>query len=322
MTYPWGDTRRYNSYSGYFRRTLGGRVQKLSVDAGFTCPNRDGTIAYGGCTFCDNGAFTPSYCARSKSLGRQIEEGIAFHRRRYPGAGRYLVYFQSYSNTYAAAERLRTLYAEALSYEGVAGIVVSTRPDCVDAEKLDLLAELGRRHYVAVEYGIESTSDETLRSINRGHDFACARRAVEMTARRGLHVGAHFILGLPGETEDMLLRQVETINSLPLDTIKFHQLQLFRGTPMAALYDADPSRFRFWELDDYLDLIVEILRRLRPDIVVERFASEAPPRYHYGPDWGLVRNETLWTMLEKRLESHDAYQGEKFVTLPPEQSLG
>lgn len=322
MTYPWGDTRRYNSYAGYFRRTLGGRVQKLSVDAGFTCPNRDGTIAYGGCTFCDNGAFTPSYCSPSKSLGRQIEEGIAFHRRRYPGAGRYLVYFQSFSNTYAPTERLRTLYDEALAHEGVAGIVVSTRPDCVDAEKLDMLAELGRRHYVAVEYGIESTSDETLRSVNRGHNFACARRAVEMTARRGLHVGAHFILGLPGETEEMLLQQVATINSLPIDSIKFHQLQLFRHTAMAALYDAAPARFRFWELDVYLDLIVEILRRLRPDIVVERFASEAPPRYHYGPDWGLVRNETLWTMLEKRLESQNAYQGEKFVTLPTEQPFG
>lgn len=297
--YAWGDHRRFNSYSGYFRRTFGGRVQKISVDAGFTCPNRDGKIGEGGCTFCNNGAFTPSYCIPAKSIGRQIAEGIEFHGRRYRAASRYLVYFQSFSNTYAPLERLRALYGEALAYPGVAGIVIGTRPDCVDAEKLDYLAEIARDRYVAVEFGIESTCDETLRAVNRGHDFACARRAVEMAAERGLHVGAHFILGLPGETDEMLLEQVATINSLPLTTVKFHQLQVFRGTPMAAQYDADPRRFRFWEVGQYIDLFVEILRRLRPDLVVERFASEAPPRYHYGRNWGLIRNETLLAMLEK-----------------------
>lgn len=311
--YAWGDHRRFNSYSGYFRRTFGGRVQKISVDAGFSCPNRDGKIGEGGCTFCNNGAFTPSYCIPAKSIGRQIAEGIEFHGRRYRAASRYLVYFQSFSNTYAPLERLRALYGEALAYPGVAGIVIGTRPDCVDAEKLDYLAEIARDRYVAVEFGIESTCDETLRAVNRGHDFACARRAVEMAAERGLHVGAHFILGLPGETDEMLLEQVATINSLPLTTVKFHQLQVFRGTPMAAQYDADPRRFRFWEVGQYIDLFVEILRRLRPDLVVERFASEAPPRYHYGRNWGLIRNETLLAMLEKRLEERGAYQGEIFI---------
>lgn len=313
--YPWGDGRRFNSYSGFFRRTLGGRVQKLSVDAGFSCPNRDGTVAEGGCTFCLNEAFTPSYCTPAKRIRQQIEEGIEFHRARYRTASRYLVYFQAYSNTHAPVERLRTLYGEALAHPDVAGLVVGTRPDCVDDAKLDLLAELVRDRYVAVEYGIESVYDRTLRRINRGHDFACAQRAVEATARRGLHVGAHFILGLPGETDDMLLRGVERINALPLSSVKFHQLQLFRGTTMAAQYDADPSQFRFWTLDEYLDLFVEILRRLRPDVVVERFASEAPPRYHHGPVWGGVRNEQLLSMLEKRLTARDAYQGEIF--LPP-----
>ena len=225
--YAWGDNRRFNSYSGYFRRMFGCRVQKLSVDAGFTCPNRDGTISGGGCTFCNNGAFTPSYCVPAKGVRRQIEEGIEFHRRRYRTASKYLVYFQSFSNTYAPLERLKEVYGEALAHPDVAGIVVGTRPDCVDAEKLDYFAELARGRYVAVEYGIESTRDETLRAVNRGHDFACARRAVEMTAARGLHVGAHFILGLPGETDAMLLEQVAAINSLPLTTLKFHQLQLF-----------------------------------------------------------------------------------------------
>lgn len=315
MTYPWGDTRRFNSYAGYFRRKFGCRVQKLSVDAGFTCPNRDGRLSTGGCTFCNNGAFTPSYCTPSKSIRQQIDEGIEFHRNRYRTAQRYLVYFQSFSNTYAPLERLRALYGEALSHPDVAGIVIGTRPDCVDGRKLDFLAELARERYVAVEYGIESTFDATLRAVNRGHDFACAERAVAMTAERGLAVGAHFILGLPGETDAMLLAQTAQINALPLTTVKFHQLQVFRGTAMAAEYDADPTRFRFWSLDEYLDLFVEILRRLRPDLVVERFASEAPPRYHYGRNWGLIRNEQLLALLEKRLARRDAYQGEFFVPL-------
>ena len=312
--YPWGDTRPFNSYAGYFRRTFGGRVQKVAVNAGFTCPNRDGTVGTGGCTFCNNGAFTPSYCQPAKSVTQQIDEGIEFHRRRYRTAERYLAYFQSYSNTYAPVERLRELYDEALSHPLVTGVVVGTRPDCVDEEKLDLFASLARDKYVAIEYGIESTDDATLRAVNRGHDFATARRAVEMTVQRGLHVGAHFILGLPGQSDADLVAQTDVINSLPLTTIKFHQLQVFAGTAMAAEYDADPSRFRFWEVDEYIDLFIEILRRLRPDIVVERFASEAPPRYHYGRNWGLVRNEQLLAMLEKRLEERNVYQGEIFTT--------
>lgn len=314
MIYPWGDERRFNSYAGYFRRLFGGRVQKLSVDAGFTCPNRDGTVGRGGCTFCINGAFTPSYCSPAKSISQQIDEGIEFHRNRYRTAQRYLVYFQSYSNTYAPLDRLRELYGEALRHPDVAGIVIGTRPDCIDEAKLDYLAEVACDRYVAVEYGIESTCDATLRAVNRGHDFAAAERAVRMTAERGLAVGGHFILGLPGETDGMLIDQTARINALPLTTVKFHQLQVFRGTALAAEYDARPERFRFWTLDEYLDLFIEILRRLRPDLVVERFASEAPPRYHYGRNWGLVRNEQLLSILEKRLVQRDVWQGEIFTT--------
>ena len=310
--YPWGDDRPFNSYAGYFRRTFGGRVQKVAVNAGFTCPNRDGTVGTGGCTFCNNGAFTPSYCQPSKSVTQQIEEGIEFHRNRYRTASRYLAYFQSFSNTYAPLDHLRLLYDEALAHPEVAGIVVGTRPDCVDEQKLDYFAELAheRGKYVAIEYGIESVNDRTLKLINRGHDFATARWAVEMSAERGLHVGAHFILGLPGESDQELIEQTEIINSLPLTTVKFHQLQVFAGTAMAEQYDRDPSVFRFWQVEEYIDLFIEILRRLRPDIVVERFASEAPPRYHYGRNWGLIRNETLLAMLEARLRSRGAYQGE------------
>lgn len=312
MIYPWGDERRFNSYAAYFRRMFGHRMQKVTVNAGFTCPNRDGTVGRGGCTFCDNAAFTPSYCTPDKSITRQIDEGIEFHRRRYRAAQRYLAYFQSYSNTYAPLERLRECYDEALAHPEVAGIVVGTRPDCVDERKLDYFAELARRKYVIIEYGIESTYDATLRRINRGHDFAAAQRAVRMTAERGIHAGGHFILGLPGESDKMMIAQTARINSLPLDTVKFHQLQLFKGTPLAAEYDAHPGRFRFRTIDEYLDLFVEILRRLRPDIVVERFAGEAPPRYHHTEGWGLIRNETLLAMLDERLERQDVHQGDIF----------
>lgn len=308
--YPWGDDRPFNSYSGYFKRMFGSRVQKLAVNAGFTCPNRDGRVGTGGCTFCNNGAFTPSYCQPDKSIARQIEEGIEFHLRRYRTAERYLVYFQSFSNTYAPLEELKRIYGEALSNEKVAGIVVGTRPDCVDEASLNYFSELSKHYYVAIEYGVESCYDATLKSINRGHDFDCARRAIEATAARGIHVGAHFILGLPGETDEMLIGQTDTINSLPLTTIKFHQLQIFRDTPMALDWQQNPGKYAFRELADYIDLFIEILRRLRPDIVVERFAGEAPPRYHLAGNWGLIRNEQLLALLEKRLAEKGAYQGE------------
>jgi radical SAM protein (TIGR01212 family) len=301
---------RWFSYSDYFRQLTGGRVQKLAVNAGFGCPNRDGTVGTGGCTFCRNDAFTPSYCMTGGDVAWQLREGIEFHRRRYRKAEKYLAYFQSFSNTYAPVERLREVYERALEVEGVMGIVVGTRPDCVDTKVLALLEELARKHYVAVEYGIESCRDETLREVNRGHDFACARRAVHATAERGIPVGAHFILGLPGETDEMLIGQVAAINELPLTSVKFHQLQIFAGTAMEEDYRLHPERYRFWTLPEYIDFFIEILRRLRPDIAVERFAGEAPPRYHAGPSWGLVRNEQLTEMLRRRMEELDTRQGE------------
>ena len=312
MIFPWGDERRFNSYAAYFRRVFGHRMQKVTINAGFSCPNRDGKISTGGCTFCDNAAFTPSYCDSTKSITQQIDEGIEFHRKRYRTAQQYLAYFQSFSNTYAPLERLRECYDEALAHPDIAGIVVGTRPDCVDEQKLDYFAELSRKKYVTIEYGVESCYDETLHRINRGHDFATAERAIRMTAERGIHCGAHFILGLPGESDEMLIEQVERINALPLTTIKFHQLQLFRGTPLAREWDEHPERFRFWTIEEYLDLFVEILRRLRPEIVVERFAGEAPPRYHHTEGWGLVRNEQLLAMLDKRLEQQGVHQGDIF----------
>lgn len=304
--HPWGDGRPLHSYAAYCRRTFGGKVRKIAIDAGFSCPNRDGTIGREGCTFCDNRAFTPSYCSPRLSITEQIDRGIAFNTVRGRDEGVRLAYFQAFSNTHAPVEHLRACYGEALAHPRIAGLVVGTRPDCVDGEKLDLLASLAREQYVSVEYGIESTFDRTLRRIRRGHDFATACRAVEQSAARGLHVGVHFILGLPGESDGMLLEQVARINELPLNAVKFHQLQLIAGTGMAAEYDAAPFRLR--TLDEYLDLMVEILCRLRPDIVVERIVSEVPARYHHLTPWRLTRGTDLWTMLEKRMGDH--FQGE------------
>jgi len=313
MNYPWGDDRRFNSYAAYFRRMFGARVQKVTIDAGFTCPNRDGTVGTGGCTFCNNEAFTPSYCRAEKSISQQIAEGMEFHANRYRKAEKYLAYFQSFSNTYKPLDELRRIYDQALQTEGIVGIVVGTRPDCIDVEKLDYFAQLARDHYVILEYGVESVCDHTLRAINRGHDFAAARNAIEQTAARGIHTGAHFIIGLPGETRQMLTDQVDIINSLPLDTVKFHQLQIFKGTAMAEDYAVSSGKYNFFALDEYIDLFIDLLERLSPDIVIERFAGEAPPRFHAGHPWGLVRNQQLLQMLEKRLAERNTWQGRYFT---------
>lgn len=312
MCYPWGDRRRYNSYSRYISSLFGGRIRKISVDAGFTCPNRDGSISTGGCTFCNNGAFTPSYCSPEESVRRQIERGRAFFSRHASAAEPCLVYFQPYSNTYADLDTLRRRYEEALSVEGVAGLVIGTRPDCVDERRLDYLARLAEQTYIMVEYGIESTYDDTLRRVNRGHDFRTAQRAVEQTAARGIATAGHFILGLPGESDPMLLEQCDRINRLPLTAVKFHQLQIFRDTPLAAEYDRCPEAFRCWTPGEYIALAVEILRRLRPSLVVERFVSAAPPRFHHHRIWQKVKKDQLFVLLEERLEALDAHQGEIF----------
>ena len=300
---------RYNSQADYFKEKYGFRLQKLVVDAGFTCPNRDGSKASGGCTFCDNNAFHPGYSTPDKSITQQLDEGIEFHRGRYRRAGGYLAYFQPYSNTYAPLEKLKQFYGEALKHPEIKGLVIGTRPDCVDEAKLDYLAELSREHIVIVEYGIESCYDATLEHINRRHTYADAVRAVEMTAARGIAAGAHFILGLPFETREMMLAAAEKINSLKIDSVKFHQLQIIKGTKMEEEFSQHPERFETFAKDDYIDFFVDILERLRPDLVIERFAGEVPPRFVNSTPWGLVRNVELLRMLEKRLEDRETFQG-------------
>ena len=304
---------RYNSQADFFKEKYGVRLQKLVVDAGFTCPNRDGSIARGGCTYCDNNAFHPNYSTPDKSIAQQLAEGIGFHRGRYRRAGGYLAYFQPYSNTYAPLARLRQLYEEALAYPEVRGIVIGTRPDCVDEEKLDYLASLAKDHVVIVEYGIESCYDATLEHINRGHTFADAERAVRLTADRGISCGAHFIFGLPGETREMMLASADRINALPIDSVKFHQLQIIKGTKMEEEFSLHPERFETFALEDYIDFFAGFLERLRPDLVIERFAGEVPPRFVNSTPWGLVRNVELNRMLEKRLEQRETFQGRLYT---------
>ena len=311
-TFPWGDTRRFNSYNAYFTKQFGSRVQKISIDAGFSCPNRDGKINTGGCTFCSNDAFNPSYCRPEKTIRQQIEEGIEFHKRRYRRANQYLAYFQPYSNTYKPLDELKKIYSQALEIPEIAGIVIGTRPDLIDEDILQYLAEIQKTHYVIVEYGIESVYDATLKHVNRGHDFATAKRAVELTAAYNLPCGGHFIFGLPGETKPMMLDAADIISQLPLTTVKFHQLQIFKNTTMADEYLQHKEAFHLFELEEYIDFVIDFTERLNPNIVIERFAGEVPPRYLLSEPWMKLRYDEVLTRIEKRMEERDTWQGKSY----------
>lgn len=314
--FPWNHNRRFNAYPQYFKKVFGQRVQKVSIDAGFTCPNRDGTVAFGGCTFCDNDSFNPSYCDPAKSVAQQISEGIEFHRKRYHNPGKHLAYFQAFTNTHAPLRQLKAIYDEALAVPDVIGLVIGTRPDCLDAEKLKYFQELSETHYVILELGIESCYDATLKRINRGHSYQQAVDAIHLTAEHGVKVGTHIILGLPSEDEAMHLNAADLLSQLPLDTIKFHQLQLIRGTAMVRDFERHPTDFRFYELDDYLDLLVRMIERLNPNFVIERFFSEAPPAFNVTPILWNLRNDQMLNKLERILEERDTWQGRRYSQPP------
>jgi radical SAM protein (TIGR01212 family) len=309
--YEWGHNRRFNAYAEYFRQTFGGRIQKLSIDAGFTCPNRDGTKGRGGCTFCNNNAFNPSYCEPVKSIKEQIREGIEFQHKRYPRTRGYLAYFQAYSNTYAPLGILKARYEEALQQPGVVGLVVGTRPDAVNEEILDYLTHLSQRNYLIIEYGLESCYNSTLERVNRGHLFEDSVKALTMTAERGIRQGAHFIFGLPGESRSEILAQSAIISGLPLQNVKFHQLQIVKNTPMAREFESNPSGFRMFDLDEYLELMVEFIERLHPGMVVERIAGEVNPGYLLSRSWGLRYDQVL-RRFEDLLEERDTWQGKQY----------
>lgn len=306
------DTRfYYNDFSTFLRDCLGCKVQKITLDGGFTCPNRDGSLGRGGCTYCNNQTFSPAYCHRNRPITEQMREGIAFFAHKYPQM-KYIAYFQAYTNTYASIDKLSALYEEALSVDGTIGIVIGTRPDCMPDALLDYLQELSKRTFLLVEYGIESTYDVTLERINRGHDYAAAIDAVERTAARGIRVGAHLILGLPGESRTMLVEQAAVLSRLSLTTLKLHQLQLIKGTRMASEYNDNPNEFSLFALDDYVETVVDFIERLRPDIVLERFASSSPKELLIAPDWG-VKNYELVEKVKRRMRERDTWQGRLYV---------
>ena len=308
-------------------------MQKISIDAGFSCPNRDGKISTGGCTFCSNEAFNPSYCRPEKSIKQQIAEGIEFHQRRYRRANKYLAYFQPFSNTYKPLEELKGIYSQAfeaidsqlptsphrndmtskaLGKPEIVGIVIGTRPDLIDEDILHHLCEIQKSHYVMLEYGVESVYDETLKRINRGHDFVTAEKAIRMTADYGIPCGAHFIFGLPGESKEMMLDAADIISHLPLTTVKFHQLQIFKGTKMAEEYLEHPEHFHLFDLEEYIDFVIDFAEHLNPDIVIERFAGEVPPRFLVSEPWMKLRYDEALARIEKRMEERDTWQGKLF----------
>lgn len=300
--------KRYRDYGSWIREQFPYRVQKISIDAGFTCPNRDGKVGLGGCVFCDNRTFNPAYCEREKSVREQIIAGKEFFARKYPDM-KYLAYFQAFSNTYADVEHLKRLYEEALDVEDVVGIVIGTRPDCMPDDTLDYLDELNRQTFMIVEYGIESTNNDTLRLINRGHTFECSADAIRRTAERNILTGGHIIIGLPGESPEDSLQQAETISALPLDILKLHQMQVVKGTRLAMIYQGEGAQpYIYNKVEDYIKLMAEYISRLRPDMILERFVSQSPKGMVIAPSWG-IKNHEFTNLLDNYLREHDITQG-------------
>lgn len=301
----------YNSYSQWIRKQFSYRVQKISIDAGFTCPNRDGKVGRGGCIFCDNNTFNPAYCDRKKTITQQLEEGKQFFSRKYPDM-KYLAYFQAYSNTYDTLDVLKWKYEEALAVEDVVGLVIGTRPDCMPDDVLDYLEVLNKQTFLIVEYGIESANDETLQRINRGHSFETARQSVERTTGRGILTGAHVILGLPGEDATESIRQAALISSLKLNLLKIHQLQIIRGTYLAEIYEKKP--FHLYSVDEYIKLTASYLQYLRKEIIVERFVSQSPPEMVIAPHWGM-KNYEFTNLLVNYMKKEGVWQGKLSMNL-------
>ena len=300
----------YNDFAAFLKKHFTCKVQKISINAGFTCPNRDGSKGQGGCTYCNNQTFNPEYCHTDKSVRTQLEEGKRFFSYKYPDM-KYLAYFQAYTNTYGELQELKNKYLEALQTEDVVGLVIGTRPDCMPDELLDYLEELNKQHFLLVEYGIESTNDQTLIRINRGHTFAETVDAIERTASRGILTGGHVILGLPGESPEEIVSQAGTLSRLPLTTLKLHQLQLIRGTRMAYEYYKNPEEFHLFGVDEYIDLVIDYVEHLRPDIVLERFISQSPKKLLIAPDWGL-KNYEFTARVQKRMKERGSYQGKLY----------
>ena len=310
--FVWGHRKRYNDFGYYIRKTFNRGIQKISVNAGFTCPNRDGTKGVGGCDFCNNDTFKPAYCEANISITEQIERGIAFFRKNYPDT-KYMAYFQSYTNTYGNINHLIGLYEEALSYPNVEGLIIGTRPDCLPDELLDYLEKLSERTFLVVELGVESTNDDTLKKVNRGHDFAEAKSAIYNLSQRNIRTGVHLILGLPGESRETMLSHADIISELPINFLKIHQMQYVRGSKTGDEFLKNPSAFHVFGIDEYIELVIDFIERTSPLIVLERFASQSPYELLLAPGWK-IKNYEFVHKVEKRLEERDTWQGKLVVS--------
>lgn len=296
---------RYNSFGSYLKRRFGITVHKVNIDAGFTCPNRDGTVGLGGCIYCNNDSFRPSSCKPTLTVREQIINGISYLRKRYK-AERFIAYFQPYTNTYASVDRLESLYREALEEPSVIGIAIGTRPDCIDDEKIMLLEELAKNYFVLIEYGLQSIYDKTLSFINRGHDYNAFLKALDMTAGRGIEIGAHIIVGFPTETREEMLAMAEEVSRLPINFLKIHQLQIIKDTVLAEIYRERP--FPVFSYEEYLMFLVDFIERLSPDIVIQRLFATAPDDILIAPRWDRNRNDILRDF-DGLLERYNTYQG-------------
>lgn len=303
----------YNSYSAYIKQKFGKRVQKVSLDTGFSCPNRDGTKGIGGCTYCNNNTFNPYYCKPKKSISQQLDEGITFFSKKYK-TQEYLAYFQAYTNTYADIELVKSLYIEAINHPKVVGLVIGTRPDCINEDLIQFLSDLAKQYYISLEFGVESTLNKTLDFINRCHTFEETIAAYELAKNKGIELGAHVIMGLPGETRDEILHHAVELSKLPINTLKIHQLQIVKHTMMAKQYEAQPELFQLFSPNEYIEFIAKFVSRLRPDIIIERFTSESPTHLLIAPKWNGIKNFEITAKIEKYLIENNLWQGKNYQT--------
>jgi radical SAM protein (TIGR01212 family) len=309
--FPWGTAKRYNTFSNYQKKLFGERVQKVTIDAGFTCPNRDGTVGIGGCIYCNNDSFNPSYNTAENSITHQIEEGVEYLKRRYRrNLRKFIVYFQPHSNTYAPLNVLKKYYEEALAFDEVVGLTIGTRPDCIDDEKLDYLQNLAENFDITIEYGLESLSDDTLKRVNRGHDVETFFKAIEMTKNRGIKICAHLIIGFPWEEREQWIKSADVLSQYPLDFIKIHHLHIVKNTVLAAQYKKEP--FHLLTKEEYMDILADFLERLNPEIVIQRLFGESPPNMLIAPNWG-IRNSLLLSIFDDYLKRRDSWQGKLFT---------
>lgn len=303
--------KRYIDYSSFIKLKFGERVQKISLDIGFSCPNRDGSKGFGGCTYCNNETFNPDYCEPTKSIKQQLEEGVEFFSRKGKN-NKFLAYFQAYTNTYSDFESLKKMYEEALSIPKVIGLVIGTRPDCISQEIIDYLDELSKKYFISLEFGVESTNEKTLLEVNRCHTFEDTKKTYELCKNKGFHLGAHIILGLPNESKDDLFKHAIELSKLPISTLKIHQLQIVKNSIMNVQFKRNPEKFNLFTSEDYINFVSEFITHLRPDIIIERFISEAPKELLVAPNWGM-KNFEITAKIDKNLVTKNLWQGKHYI---------